>query len=384
MGELRGRAAALSEPALVFAGRALFPLPKQLFRLYTHLLRYLLKSEAFLSRASGTPARFHTEKRAYETEFGELTASTVAVVCGKVRLPRVGAAVFVALASKQSPEDWAHALVFRSDEKTEKLYAHLKEFHSANPTRFLPDRFIPHPVTKEAAMAEYRRCFPVTVFDMEMNYERPIQFAGRRLVLLPDGTVEEETLSLYVRQKPKLSRYVAELTHLTDSFLRQNGIPEQEAAEQIYAFLTKGGCFAGNALHNDLISLRAMFRRCGFPQEVLRRDIVDLTMAVRFDMGVANEPSLRLCMEHAGLAFSEDKFHDASYDTEGAARLFLHYIPGFIVKYGKAPLAPWDFFEPMREKEELDALYAETYIRPPKAEKKTGEGKSGDDPDGSA
>ncbi|MBR5908845.1 MAG: 3'-5' exonuclease [Schwartzia sp.] len=384
MGELRGRAAAPSEPALVFAGRALFPLPKQLFRLYTHLLRYLLKSEAFLSRASGTPARFHTEKRAYETEFGELTASTVAVVCGKVRLPRVGAAVFVALASKQSPEDWAHALVFRSDEKTEKLYAHLKEFHSANPTRFLPDRFIPHPVTKEAAMAEYRCCFPVTVFDMEMNYERPIQFAGRRLVLLPDGTVEEETLSLYVRQKPKLSRYVAELTHLTDSFLRQNGIPEQEAAEQIYAFLTKGGCFAGNALHNDLISLRAMFRRCGFPQEVLRRDIVDLTMAVRFDMGVANEPSLRLCMEHAGLAFSEDKFHDASYDTEGAARLFLHYIPGFIVKYGKAPLAPWDFFEPMREKEELDALYAETYIRPPKAEKKTGEGKSGDDPDGSA
>ena len=353
MGELRGRAAALSEPALVFAGRALFPLPKQLFRLYTHLLRYLLKSEAFLSRASGTPARFHTEKRAYETEFGELTASTVAVVCGKVRLPRVGAAVFVALASKQSPEDWAHALVFRSDEKTEKLYAHLKEFHSANPTRFLPDRFIPHPVTKEAAMAEYRRCFPVTVFDMEMNYERPIQFAGRRLVLLPDGTVEEET-------------------------------PEQEAAEQIYAFLTKGGCFAGNALHNDLISLRAMFRRCGFPQDVLRRDIVDLTMAVRFDMGVANEPSLRLCMEHAGLAFSEDKFHDASYDTEGAARLFLNYIPGFIVKYGKAPLAPWDFFEPMREKEELDALYAETYIRPPKAEKKTGEGKSGDDPDGSA
>ena len=56
MGELRGRAAALSEPALVFAGRALFPLPKQLFRLYTHLLRYLLKSEAYLPRASGTPA----------------------------------------------------------------------------------------------------------------------------------------------------------------------------------------------------------------------------------------------------------------------------------------------------------------------------------------
>lgn len=384
MGELRGRAAALSEPPLVFAGRALFPLPKQLFRLYTHLLRYLLKSEAFLPRVSGTPARFHTEKRAYETEFGELTASIVAVVCGKVRLPRVGTAVFVALASKQSPEDWAHALVFRSDEKTEKLYAHLKEFHSANPTRFLPDRFIPHPVTKEMAMAEYRRCFPVTVFDMEMNYERPIQFAGRRLVLLPDGTVEEETLSLYVRQKPKLSRYVAELTHLTDAFLRQNGIPEQEAAERIYAFLTRGGCFAGNALHNDLVSLRAMFRRCGFPQDVLRRDIVDLTMAVRFDMGVANEPSLRLCMEHAGLAFSEDKFHDASYDTEGAARLFLHYLPGFIVKYGKAPLAPWDFFEPMHEKEELDALYAETYIRPPKAEKKTGEGKNGDGPDGSA
>ena len=216
MGELRGRAAVLSEPALVFAGRALFPLPKQLFRLYTHLLRYLLKSEAYLPRASGTPARFHAEKRAYETEFGELKASTVAVVCGKTRIPRVGDAFFVALAAKESPEEWAHALVFRSNEKTQPLYDHLKKFHLANPKRFLPNRFSPHPVTKEAAMDEYRRCFPVTVFDMEMNYERPIQFAGRRLSLSPDGTVETETLSLYVRQKPKLSRYVAELTHLTD------------------------------------------------------------------------------------------------------------------------------------------------------------------------
>ena len=384
MGELRGRVTALSEPVLVFAGRALFPLPKQLFRLYTHLLRYLLKSEFFLPRASGTPARFHTEKRAYETEFGDLTASTVAVVCGKARLPRIGDAVFVALASKQLPEEWAHALVFRLGEKTEKLYDHLKAFHLANAKRFLPDKFIPHPVTKDAAMNEYRRCFPVTVFDMEMNYERPIQFAGRRLSLLPDGTVGTEELSLYVRQKPKLSRYVAELTHLTDAFLRQNGIPEPEAAEQIHEFLARSGCFAGNALHNDMISLRGMFRRCGLPQDVLHRDIVDLTMAVRFDMGVANEPSLQLCMEHAGLAFSEDKFHDASYDTEGAARLFLHYLPGFIVNHGKAPIAPWYFFEPMREKEELDALYAETYVKPPKAAKNNEEGGNGDEPDGSA
>ena len=383
MGELRGRAAALSEPALVFAGRALFPLPKQLFRLYTHFLRYLLKSETFLPRVSGTPARFHLEKRAYETEFGELTAANLAVVCGKARIPRTGEAIFVALASKQSPEDWAHALAFRSEEKTEAIYAHLKAFHAENPKRFLPDRFLPHPVTKEAAMKEYRRCFPVTVFDLEMNYERPIQFAGRRLSLSPEGTVETETLSLYVRQKPRLSRYVAALTHLTDAFLRQKGIPEPEAAERIYGFLNRGGCFAGNALHNDLPSLRGMFLRCGLPEEVLHRDIVDLTMAARFDMGAANEPSLRLCMEHAGLSFSEEKFHDASYDTEGASRLFLHYLPGFIAKYGKAPLAPWYFFEPMRKKEELDALYAATYSRPPKAEAKGEEGRNGDAPDGS-
>lgn len=383
MGELRGRAAALSEPALVFAGRALFPLPKQLFRLYTHFLRYLLKSEAFLPRVSGTPARFHLEKRAYETEFGELTAANVAVVCGKARIPRTGEAIFVALASKQSPEDWAHALAFRSEEKTEAIYAHLKAFHAENPKRFLPDRFLPHPVTKEAAMKEYRRCFPVTVFDLEMNYERPIQFAGRRLSLSPEGTVETETLSLYVRQKPRLSRYVAALTHLTDAFLRQKGIPEPEAAERIYGFLNRGGCFAGNALHNDLPSLRGMFLRCGLPEEVLHRDIVDLTMAARFDMGAANEPSLRLCMEHAGLSFSEEKFHDASYDTEGASRLFLHYLPGFIAKYGKAPMAPWYFFEPVRKKEELDALYAATYSRPPKAEAKGEEGRNGDAPDGS-
>ena len=372
MGELRGRAAVLSEPALVFAGRSLFPLPKQLFRLYAHLLRYMLKSEAFLPRASGMPAVFHEGRRAYETEFGELAASVAAVVCGRARLPREGETVFVALASKRSPEDWAHALVFRWNEKTEKLYAHLKNFYLANPKRFLPDPFLPRPVAKETALNEYRRCFPVTVFDLEMNYERPIQFAGRRLSLLPDGTVETEELSLYVRQKPRLSRYVAELTHLTDAFLRQNGIPEPKAAERIHAFLGRGGCFAGNALHNDLPSLRGMFLRCGLAEDVLHRDVVDLTMAVRFDMGTANEPSLQLCMEHAGLSFSEDKFHDASYDTEGSARLFLHYLPGFIVKYGKAPRAPWYFFEPVRKKEELDALYAETYIRPPRAEKKDG------------
>lgn len=365
MGELRGRAAELSEPAMTFSGQMLFPLPKQLFRLYAHLLRYYLKSDAFLPRVSGQPARFHAEKRVYETEFGPLSAAEIAVVVGRARLSRLGQVVFVALASKRSPEDWAHALVFRAEEKTETLYGNLRAFYRANPKRFRPDDFLPHAVTKEEAMHEYRRCFPVTVFDMEMNYARPIQFAGCRLTLSPDGTVQTETLSLYVRQRPKLQRYVAELTHLTDAFLRQNGVPESEAAETIYRFLNRGGALAGNALHNDLVSLRGMFRRCGYPQETLQREIVDLTVAVRFDMGETNEPSLKLCMEHAGLSFSEDKFHDAAYDTEGAARLFLHYIPGFIAKFGRAPLAPWYFFEPLREKEWLDKIYAATYRKPP-------------------
>lgn len=368
MGELRGKTAAgLIEPALVFSGRGLFPLPKQLFRLYTHLVRYLVKSELFLSRVSGRTAVFHSEKRAYETEFGPLTAATLSVVCGRARLARIGGVVFVALASKVDPEDWAHALVFRAEETTEKLYDAMKTFYNANPDRFRPNGFLPHPVSKDEAMREYRQCFPVTVFDLEMNYERPIQFAGRRLSLLTDGTIETKTLSFYVRQKARLSRYVAELTHLTDAFLRQHGIPEDEAAEKIYEFFSHGGCFAGNALHNDLLSLRGMFQRCGFPEETLHRDIVDLTIAVRFDRGVANEPSLQLCMEHAGLSYAEDKFHDAAYDTEGAARLFLHYLPAFIAKYGKAPRAPWYFFAPMREKEALDQIYAATYRKPPEA-----------------
>ena len=54
MGELRGRTATgISGPVLAFSGRALFPLPKPLFRLYTHLVRYLKKSELFLPRVSG-------------------------------------------------------------------------------------------------------------------------------------------------------------------------------------------------------------------------------------------------------------------------------------------------------------------------------------------
>ena len=83
-------------------------------------------------------------------------------------------------------------------------------------------------------------------------------------------------------------------------------------------------------------------------------------------------------MEYAGLTFTEDKFHDAVYDTAGAAQLFLHYIPGFIAKYGKAPLAPWYFFEPVREKEELDQLYAETYRKPPKTKDVAKEGECGE------
>ena len=370
MGELRGRTAAgISDPILTFSGRSLFPLPKQLFRLYTHLQRYLVNTDAFLPRASGRQAVFRAEKHAYETEFGLLSAADISVVAGRGNFPRVGDAVFVALASGRSPEDWAHALVFRAEEKTEKLYAHLKTFHEGNPKRFSPNGFTPHPVTQDEAEREFRRCFPITIFDMEMNYERPIQFAGRRLTLAPDGTVKTETLELYVRQRPKLSRYVAELTHLTDAFLRENGVPEEEAAAKIYAFLSQDGCFAGNALHNDMISLRGMFRRQGYPLTAIRRDILDLTMAVRFDKGGGNEPSLQSCMEYAGLTFAEDKFHDASYDTEGAARLFLHYIPSFIAKYGKAPLAPWYFFDPVREKEELDKLYAETYRKLPGTKK---------------
>ncbi len=383
MGELRGRTAAgIINPVLVFSGRPLFPLPKQLFRLYTHLQRYMVSSDVFLPRVSGRQAVFRAEKRAYETEFGFLSAADISVVVGRGSFPRVGDAVFVALASRREPEDWAHALLFRAEEKTEKLYAHLKTFHERNPKRFGPNDFTPHPVTRDEAEREFRRCFPITIFDMEMNYERPIQFAGRRLTLAPDGTIETETLGLYVRQRPKLSRYVAELTHLTDAFLRANGVPEEEAAEKIYAFLSRDGCFAGNALHNDMISLRGMFRRQGYPLRAIHRDILDLTMAVRFDRGGGNEPSLQSCMEYAGLTFAEDKFHDAAYDTEGAARLFLHYIPSFIAKYGKAPLAPWYFFEPVSEKEELYKLYAETYRKPPGTKKGAKEGE-GDERDGS-
>lgn len=379
MGELRGRTAAgIIRPILIFSGRSLFPLPKQLFRLYTHLQRYLVNTDVFLPRVSGRQAVFRAEKRAYETEFGLLSASDIAVVAGRARLSRAGDAVFVALASRISPEDWAHAIVFRADEKTEKVFGHLREFHGSNSKRFRSQDFMPHPVTQDEAGREFRRCFPITVFDMEMNYERPIQFAGRRLTLAPDGTVRTEALDLYVRQKPKLSRYVAELTHLTDAFLRANGISEEEAAEKIYNFLSRDGCFAGNALHNDMISLRGMFRRQGYPLTAIHRDILDLTMAVRFDRGGGNEPSLQSCMEYAGLTFAEDKFHDAAYDTEGAARLFLHYIPAFIAKYGKAPLAPWYFFEPVREKEELDKLYAETYRKPPGAKPGAKEGESGE------
>ena len=378
MGELRGRAAGIKGSVLTFSGRSLFPLPKQLFRLYTHLQRYLVNSEFFLPRLSGKQAVFRADKRAYETEFGLLSASDIAVVVGRTRLPRAGGAVFVALASRRSPEDWAHALVFRAEEQTEHLYERMKTFHQGNARRFRPNGFVPHPVARDEAEREFRRCFPITIFDMEMNYERPIQFAGRRLTLAADGTIETETLDLYVRQRPKLSRYVAELTHLTDAFLRANGIPEEEAAEKIYAFLSREGCFAGNALHNDMISLRGMFRRQGYPLQAIHRDILDLTMAVRFDRGGGNEPSLRSCMEYAGLTFSEDKFHDAAYDTEGAARLFLHYVPSFIAKYGKAPLAPWYFFDPVREKEELDKLYAETYRKPPGTKKDGKEGGDGE------
>ena len=127
MGELRGRTAAgISQPILTFSGQPLFPLPKQLFRLYTHLQRYMVSSGAFLPRASGRQAVFQAEKHAYETEFGLLSAADISVVAGTGRLPREGDVVFVALALRRSPEDWAHALVFRTEEKTEKLYAHLK------------------------------------------------------------------------------------------------------------------------------------------------------------------------------------------------------------------------------------------------------------------
>ncbi|MBQ9377248.1 MAG: 3'-5' exonuclease [Schwartzia sp.] len=379
MGELRGRTAAgqLSEPALVFAGRALFPLPKQLFRLYDHAAKYLVPSEDFLARDSGSPARLVSETRTYITEFGPLTASTMALAVGRAMLPRGGEALFLALARKSAPEDWAHAIVFRMTEKLRAVYGHLKSFLRANGKRFEPVSLLPHPVSADEALRVYRRCFPAVIFDLEMNYERPIQFAGTRLTLAADGTVERETLSLYVRQKPKLSRYVAELTHLTDTFLRQNGIPEPQAAERIRAFLGRDGCFAGNALHNDFLSLRGMFERCHIPLSLLRRDVVDLTAAVRFDQGGGNEPSLQRCMEFAGLSFTEERFHDAAYDTEGSTKLFLHYVPQFIMKYGNAPLAPWYFFEPVREKESLDYAYAGLYRRRRKTEEVSARDGSG-------
>ena len=122
MGELRGRSVELSEPMLTFAGRMMFPLPKQLFRLYAHLLRYYVKSDAFLPRVSGQPARFHAEKRVYETEFGPLSAAEIAVVVGRTPLPRVGRVVFIALASRRSPEEWAQAAAAYKDTEDDTAF----------------------------------------------------------------------------------------------------------------------------------------------------------------------------------------------------------------------------------------------------------------------
>ena len=301
MGEVRGRrAVGLLGPLLSFSGRALFPMPKQIFRLYAHVKKYLTKTDAFLPKFSGTPAVFDSKRRIYESERGALSPSDIVLVCGRARLSKGGEAVFLALSSIDAPEDWANALVFRAEEKALRLYEGLKLFKASNSRRFNPEGSKPRRLSEREARAEFRRFFPAVVFDLEMNYERPIQFAGRRLFLTPDGEVAQESLSLYVRQRQKLSRYVAALTRLTEAFLAGNGILEDEAAQKIHEFLSGGVCFVGSALHNDMVSLRGMFRRTGFSAEVLKRDVVDLAAAVRFDRGETNEPSLKLCMEHGG------------------------------------------------------------------------------------
>lgn len=190
----------------------------------------------------------------------------------------------------------------------------------------------------------WESCFPVAVFDMEWEAGHPTQFSGLLLEPTKNGLQVTRKLDMYIRLPKGLhvSPVVRGLTHISDELLKREGVPIIEALERITAFMKRAEVICGQGVRSDIDVLTKAYEmnEMEVPEVVKGERILDITFLVQDMNDLEHVISLKEEAQLSGILHWDEKFHDARTDALLAARLLAVYLPGYIMRFRKAPIVP--------------------------------------------
>lgn len=209
----------------------------------------------------------------------------------------------------------------------------------------------------EKVKSAWEECFPVAVFDMEWEAGCPTQFSGMLLEPSKHGLQVTRRLDMYIRlpKGVRVSPIVRGLTHISDDLLRREGVPIQEALERITAFMRRANVICGQGVRSDIDVLTKAYEAAEMevPEVVKGERILDITYLVQDMNDLEHVISLKEEAQLSGILHWDEKFHDARTDALLAARLLAVYLPGYILRFRKAPIVPMAL---MRKTEDMRLL----------------------------
>ncbi len=190
----------------------------------------------------------------------------------------------------------------------------------------------------------WEECFPVAVFDMEWEGGHPTQFSGILIEPCKMGVQITKSLDMYIRlpKGMRVSPIVRGLTHISDELLRREGVPIKEALERITAFMKRARVICGQGVRSDIDVLIKAYTQeeLEIPEILKGEKILDVSFLVQDMNNLDHVISLKEEAQLSGILHWDERFHDARTDALLAARLLAVYLPGFILRYRKAPIFP--------------------------------------------
>lgn len=290
----------------------------------------------------------------------------------------------------------------------QQYYYPVRRFLRANPAKFVRPG-TPHP-PREGMM--------IAVLDTEMQRPYITQFSGCMLRFHNGAWTMDDTqrFNVYVRlpEGVPMDPYVRKVTGLTRAFLDANGVEEEEALDQITAFLSQAELVCGHAVLSDVELLRERYLLAGripdpsvlrdaaardllvgdvagaanaldtmgvmpgmaehspddkenaIPACLLRSDLIDTQVLMEYLYDLSGMIKLERAAEMAGVTAEGDVFHDARTDAEVTARLLMKLWPEFVETFGVTPIVKAAMMHSSRDTALLNPIVGKRI--PPKAE----------------
>lgn len=270
----------------------------------------------------------------------------------------------------------------------------------------------------------------IAVLDTEMQRPYITQFSGCMLRFHNGAWTMDDTqrFNVYVRlpEGVPMDPYVRKVTGLTRAFLDANGVEEEEALDQITAFLSQAELVCGHAVLSDVELLRERYLLAGripdpsvlrdaaardllvgdvagaanaldtmgvmpgmaehspddkenaIPACLLRSDLIDTQVLMEYLYDLSGMIKLERAAELADVLEEGDVFHDARTDAEVTARLLRKLWPAFVERFGVMPIVKAAMMHAPKETVLLNAILGK-YVSTKSGEGSKTRGKGGRD-----